>query len=132
MEDKKMYRIIIAGCRYFEDYESLKKMAGEVIESIRIAEPEAKIMIVSGGANGADKLGERFAKENGFDVKVFPANWTLYGKSAGPVRNREMLMFAKEQKGILIAFWDGVSRGTANMIKISKDAGIPVFIFNFS
>ena len=132
MEEKKEYRIIIAGCRYFEDYEYVRKMAGEITESIQIAEPDAKITIVSGAANGADKLGERFAKEKGFDVKRFPANWTLYGKSAGPVRNREMLMFAKEKKGILIAFWDGVSRGTANMIKISKDAGIPVFTFNFS
>ena len=62
----------------------------------------------------------------------FPADWKVYGKQAGPVRNRQMLNYAKEEQGALLAFWDGKSRGTKNMIDIAKDAGIIVKVVSIT
>lgn len=117
-------RLIIAGSRDFTDYPLLKKELDRLIHEIQKEYPGTKIVIVSGGARGADLLGERFAKENGFAMVRFPAKWNLYGKQAGPIRNRQMLEYAKEGIPMLMAFWDGVSRGTRNMVDISREAGI--------
>jgi len=73
--------------------------------------------VVSGGAQGVDRLGEEWAKLNSIPVKVYPADWERHGKAAGPIRNAEMSIYA----GGLIAFWDGVSKGTAHMIDMMRD-----------
>ncbi len=65
---------------------------------------------------GADALGERWAKENDIPVKVFPANWDKHGKAAGPIRNKQMAAYGE----MLIAFWDGKSSGTGNMISLAE------------
>ena len=110
MSETKTYRIIIAGSRDFENYEVVKTKAAAVIKAIKEKEPEAKIEIVSGGARGVDSLGERFAREYGYKLWRFPADWNAYGRAAGPIRNRQMLEFAMERKPVLIAFWNGVSK----------------------
>ena len=69
-----------------------------------------------------DALGERFAKEHNLGLKVVPADWKTYGRSAGPRRNEQMARMA----GTLIAFWDGKSRGTKNMIDTVKRLGLRV------
>ncbi len=97
-------KTIIAGCRTFTDYATAK----QVLDKIQnITE------IVSGAAEGADSLGERHAKENKIPLKQFPADWDTYKKAAGPLRNKEMAIYAD----VLIAFWDGKSKGTKNMIE---------------
>lgn len=68
--------------------------------------------VISGTANGADKLGEEFAERNNIKVERYPANWDKNGKKAGYLRNVEM---AKEAD-CLIAIWDGKSKGTKHMI----------------
>lgn len=73
--------------------------------------------LISGGAPGADSLGERFATEMQFPVKLFPADWDTYGTAAGPIRNRQMAEHATH----LIAFWDGISHGTRNMIDVANE-----------
>jgi hypothetical protein len=129
-------RIIIAGSRTFNDYEFLKVKCNEIINSYFLGgwvSPNLEnVTIISGGANGADKLGERFAKENNIECKLFPANWDAYGKSAGYKRNLEMAYYAKEMYGVLIAFWDGKSRGTNHMIDIAKQLGLNVYIFSYN
>ena len=85
---------------------------------------ENTIIIVSGGARGADLLGERYAQENGFAIERYPADWDRYGKSAGPRRNREMA----KAGDYVICFWDGESRGTKSMIEYAKVFGKPVTI----
>ena len=80
--------------------------------------------VVSGGARGVDRLGEIFAEKNGLPVKVFPADWTKFGKSAGHRRNREMAQYADA----LVAVWDGVSPGTKGMILEMKKLKKLVFI----
>lgn len=80
--------------------------------------------VVSGGARGADALGEMYANAKGIPVKLFPADWNKYGKSAGPVRNAQMAAYAEA----LIAVWDGESRGTKNMIEQAKLKGLAVYV----
>ena len=113
-------RIIIAGSRNFNDYDFLKR---EVLNIVKYDNRRKEyVKIISGCARGADTLGERFAKEFGLEVKKFPADWDGLGKRAGYVRNAEMAKFAVEDNndGMLIAFWDGQSRGTKHMIDLAK------------
>ena len=109
-------RIIIAGSRNFCDYNLLATSVKEYLDTL----DNSNIVIISGTARGADQLGERFANEYGIQTKRFPANWNEYGKSAGPIRNRQMAEYAAEGHGVLFAFWDGKSRGTKNMIDLAK------------
>jgi hypothetical protein len=120
-------RIIIAGSRNFTNYAVLRH---NVINILLILSPCGKpnAEIISGTANGADKLGERFANEYEYPIKRFPANWDLYGKSAGYRRNEQMALYAKEDYGVLIAFWDGKSKGTKHMIDLANKHGLKVFV----
>jgi len=106
-------RIVVAGCRYYEDYDTAKKYIDMCINKIR---QEYTIIFLSGGCKGADMLGERYAKENGFNIEYYPAEWSKYGKKAGPKRNFQM---AKDCDYV-ICFWDGKSSGTASMISYAK------------
>jgi len=117
-----MYKVIIAGGREFSDYEYLRSCADADLAGIT-----DDIEIVSGGASGADALGERYAKEKGRTVALFPADWNRYGRSAGPRRNRQMAEYADA----LIAFWDGQSRGTKNMIDTATAKGLKVSVHNY-
>jgi len=69
-------------------------------------------------------LGEHYAKEKGYKITQFPANWKRYGKAAGPKRNQEMANYAD----VLIAFWDGKSRGTKHMIELAKNRNLKIKI----
>ncbi len=112
-------RIVIAGCRDYTNYGEAKKYIDFCISNIR---KENEIIIISGGAKGADSLGERYAKENGFKVEKYPADWDRYGKSAGPKRNKQMA----EVCDYVICFWDGKSKGTKTMIEYAKQYGKPI------
>ena len=130
-------RVIIAGVREFNDFKLLesnlhkifKQLADEKLISAYIN--ESNIEIICGKARGADTLGELFAKIYHFPIKYFPADWDTYGKSAGYIRNTKMAKYAKEDNGVLIAFWDGKSKGINHMIDIAKSRGIRVFIVNY-
>lgn len=126
-----MTRIIIAGSRKFNDYITLLKYLDNMgIHLINTIDP---IEIVSGHAAGADMLGERFAKAYGYPLKVFPAEWDKYGKSAGPIRNEEMAKYASEaNRGILVAFPMGESPGTRNMIETAKRYGLEIDVYEQS
>ncbi len=83
--------------------------------------------VVSGGAKGADLCGESWAEGAGLPVKVFPADWNKHGRSAGPIRNKQMADYLVEAgDGMVILFPGG--KGTANMQKVAMDAGIPVHV----
>lgn len=115
-------RVIIAGSRSFSDYDLLSDKCDNLLGRLNTN----AIEIVSGGCQGPDSLGEAYAEEKGYKITRFPANWKEHGKSAGPIRNREMA----EYSDALIAFWDGVSRGTKNMIKEAKKRNLSVRIIN--
>lgn len=85
------------------------------------------VEIASGCARGADKLGELYAEQRGYQVIKFPADWDRHGKSAGYIRNEQMAKYANA----LVAFWDGTSRGTKHMIGLAKKHGITVRVIIF-
>lgn len=120
-----MIKVIIAGTRDFNDYAFFKKNVDYFLQGINPNNEE--IEIVSGNARGADKLGERYAKEHNLPVKLFPANWDKYGKRAGYLRNQEMANYSD----VLIAFWDEKSKGTKHMIDIAKKQDLTVIVVGY-
>ena len=115
------FRVIIAGSRGFCDYCRLAVVCDKLLQEIA---KSRQITVISGGANGADSLGEHYAQERGYALILFPAKWEQYGKAAGPIRNRQMA----DNSDALIAFWDGHSLGTRNMIVEATRKGIEVRI----
>lgn len=101
-------KTIIAGSRGFRDYELLLKVVGAVNWPIT--------EVVSGGARGADSLGERWALANNISIVQFIPNWNTLGRSAGHIRNAEMSNYADA----CIVFWDGISAGSRGMINLAK------------
>lgn len=118
-----MIKVIVAGGRDFENYHLLQK---KLVHYFRNLAPE-DVEIVSGGARGADKLGERFAEEHGCPLAIFNADWDRWGKSAGYRRNTEMANYADA----CVVFWDGKSKGTKHMIDIATKQGIPVKVIRY-
>lgn len=104
-------KIIIAGGRDFNNFgmveATMQRFENEVSE------------IVCGDARGADSLGADWAKMHAVPVAHFPADWEKYGKAAGHIRNKEMAEYAD----FLVAFWDGESKGTLNMINTMEQLG---------
>jgi hypothetical protein len=115
------FRVIIAGSRTFNDYEYLEKKCDTLLSK------KENIKIISGGASGADKLGERYSKKKGYKLSVFLADWNRFGKSAGPRRNKKM----GDNADALIAFWDGQSRGTKHMIDYANSINLKVRVVNY-
>ena len=121
-------RVVIAGCRDYNNYDEAKKYIDFCISEIRKVN---EIIIISGGAKGADTLGERYAEENGFKVEKYPADWKRYGKSAGPLRNKQMA----EISDYVICFWDEKSQGTKSMISYARKRltnNLRLFVMKFA
>ena len=117
------FRVIIAGSRKYDDYETLREKCDKIL-SQKLADENCNVVVVSGGASGADALGERYARERGLAVESHPADWARYGRSAGPRRNAEMA----ETADALIAFpKEGEKNiGTQNMIKLARAKGLQI------
>jgi YspA, cpYpsA-related SLOG family len=114
-------KVIVAGTRKFNDYPLLCRKCDYYLQD------QNEIEIVSGCATGADKLGEKYAKERGFKVKQFPADWAGLGKKAGYERNKQMAEYAE----CLLVFWDGASLGTKHMIDLARQNGLEVRIIQY-
>ena len=108
-------RLIIAGTRDFNSFESLEREVIDFLEELNGGSAKGT-EIISGTARGADKLGEKFARKYSLTLTKCPANWDEYGKSAGYRRNVDMADYANA----CIVFWDGESKGTKHMIDIAK------------
>jgi hypothetical protein len=118
-----MIKVIIAGGRKFNDYKLLETSMDKLLVNYDWDQVE----IVSGKASGADTLGERYANSRGMSIKEFPADWENYGNYAGPIRNALMADYATH----CAVFWDGYSRGSANMINVAKAAGLKVKVIHY-
>lgn len=118
-----MFKVIIAGGRDYIDYTKLCKVCDKMLSRNK----KEEIEIVSGGARGADKLGETYARQREIPFKRFPAKWDKYGKSAGYKRNEEMAEYADA----LIAFWDGESKGTEHMINLAEKRGLKTAVIKY-
>ena len=103
-------KLAVVGSRGFDNYNLLNTY----LTKIHLREPIT--CIVSGGAKGADKLSERWAKENNIPTKIFYPDWDKFGKRAGFLRNNDIITEADK----ILACWDGISNGTKNSIELSK------------
>lgn len=113
------YRWIVAGSRDFQNYKLLEQELDKIKDEIG--------EIVCGEARGADTFGRIYGESHGIPVKSFPANWALYGSSAGYVRNHDMGEYAHKA----IIFWNGQSPGSKNMIERMKDLGKEVTVIKY-
>lgn len=113
-------KLAIVGCRTFNDYDLLCTYA----TYIAVKSPHSFVTIISGGARGADSLAEQYAREYGYDTKIFKPEWDKYGKAAGFLRNGTIVANCD----MVLAFWDGKSQGTADTIARAKKAKKPTFI----
>lgn len=116
MEQNSSKKILICGSRTITDEQAVFRILDEELFSDipRIRE------IVSGGARGIDHIGEKWAHQHGIGVRLFVPQWEkggVYGRSAGIVRNRQMVDYADE----VIAIWDGQSKGTESTIGFARD-----------
>lgn len=118
--------VLIAGSRTFTNYLLFMDELSSHIDT------KAKLCIVSGGAKGTDSLAERYAKEHKIPIKIFPADWNNFGKSAGYKRNRQMHEFlAQHSKRKCICFWDGQSKGTAHNFELAKEFHTELEVIRF-
>ena len=118
------FKVIIAGSRGFSNYKLLREECNKFLREKRKTD---NIIIVSGGAQGADSLGEKYSQDEGFDLEVYPAQWKKFGRSAGFRRNEQMA----EVADALIAFWDGKSHGTKHMIDIMNAKNLLVKVVDY-
>lgn len=109
-------RIIVCGSRTWADEAAIR-------ERLHGLPPESTI--VHGNAPGADRMAAKVAHVLGLEVERHDAQWGTYGKQAGIIRNREMAALGADA---CFAFWDGVSRGTAHMIREARQRGIPTHV----
>ena len=112
------YRVLVCGGRDFDDHELMFRVLNGIL-SDRWGEG---LTIIHGGARGADRLAGSWAEYKGLDIEVYPADWKRYGKQAGFIRNAQML--EEGEPDLVVAFEGGV--GTAMMVKLAREAGVPV------
>lgn len=109
-------KVIVAGSRTISDLtlvaEAIRESGFEITE------------VVSGGAMGVDRAGERWAKNAQIPVRQFIPDWKREGKRAGFIRNRQMAEYADA----LVAVWDGKSRGTEHMIREAKRRVLKIYV----
>ncbi len=84
----------------------------------------APTAILCGEARGPDTWGRMWAEARGIPVVSYPADWEHHGRSAGMIRNREMITAADA----VLALWDGKSKGTGHAIALARRRGIPVYL----
>ena len=95
-------KVAVIGSREFDDYDRLK----EALDRINMTH------LVSGGADGGDTLGERYADENGIPKTIHLPDWKRYNKAAGFIRNQLIIDDAE----LIVACWDGKSGGTKDSL----------------
>jgi len=110
-------KVIIAGSRHLSDMATVERaMSDAALAGIVPTE------VVSGGARGADALGEAWARRRSIPVRVFEARWDEYGNGASPIRNEEMASYGQA----LVALPSATSRGTRDMLRRARAHGLRV------
>jgi len=105
-------RILIAGGRDFSDYDMIYNELRDYSEGVKT--------VISGGARGADTLGERWAFDHKAEVEEYPALWEEYGRAAGPIRNQVMLDVGIPD--LVVVFPGG--EGSKDMVRKARKAGV--------
>jgi hypothetical protein len=118
------FKVIIAGGRDFHSFPILRIHMDHLLKE---KAKTCKITIISGGARGADTLGEKYAQLRHYKVIKMKADWKKHRRSAGFVRNKDMLDLASG----VVCFWNKRSKGTKHMIDITAKANKPLRIINY-
>ncbi len=113
-------RVVVGGSRTFQDYSFLSHALDRCLSRIM---KEYQIIILSGHCRGTDALAERYAKERGLSLEIYPADWSL-GRKAGPLRNQKMIDLAD----YVVAF-PGGGPGTKSLIRLAEKKGLPMRIY---
>ena len=118
-------RVLIYGGRDFEAGPEAWRWLGEHIFNYQLADWEMdEIVVISGGARGADRFGENAAEHWNIELEIYPADWGTHGKAAGYIRNQQML-----DSGVDVAVQFPGGRGTADMRRRLDKAGVKVYEF---
>ena len=112
-------KLLVAGSRGCKDQKFVNKILDELHNEHKISE------IISGGAEGADTLGEGWAIQNHIAIDRFVPNWQVYGNAAGFRRNAQMVDLCNRA----CIFWDGDSKGTKITIGLLEQKGIKTHLF---
>lgn len=113
--------LAVVGSRSFRKYVLLKRELDKIRQTLKIS------AIISGGAYGADKLGERYAEENEIPIILLLPDWKKHGRGAGLKRNSDIV----DQADYVIAFWDGHSKGTLDTINKTKKTSKKLKVIEF-
>ena len=126
-----MFTILVCGGRKYSDVDKLYCALDSVVDKQGLWHPDypnncvgQELLIVSGGARGADSLARDWAEVRGARINEYLPNWSKYGLRAGPLRNQEML--DNERVDLVVAFPGGA--GTADMVRRAQKARIEVKI----
>ena len=120
-------RIIVTGSRNFDNYALLEDRLDCLTYGIK-----GEIEIVSGNETEAGLLGERYAREKGLPFHIIKPEWEKDGGRTGPFRNQRMLDYASEKYPMVVAFWDGSSSETKDMITRAEKADIYTEVVNIN
>ena len=107
-------RVLVCGSRNWTD-------ADAILEALVALGPVIEV-VIEGEAPGADSLAREAAQRLDIPVLKFPADWTKYGKAAGPIRNQQML--DEGHPDLVLAFPLQASRGTWDMVRRARLANI--------
>lgn len=102
--------LAVIGGRTYNNYSELESVVDSIVLGFGVT------TIVSGGADGADTLAEKYAKERGLNTIIHIPNWEKHGHAAGLIRNKDIIGDSE----IVVAFWDKKTRGTENSINLAK------------
>jgi hypothetical protein len=111
-------QVAVIGSRGFNDYELVVR----TLSNLNIT------LLISGGAKGADSLGERYANENDIQTLIFKPDWEKHGKAAGMIRNTNIV----DNSELIVAFWDQISKGTKDSIDKAKKLGKKIVVININ
>lgn len=120
-----MRKVMVCGGRTFDDDETLFSVLDGLCNVYPVDPYDTTI--ISGGARGADSLANEYAHSRGLELIECPADWERYGKSAGYRRNADMV----KQADVVVAFWDGESKGTKHSIDLTLAAGKPLLVVTY-
>lgn len=113
INNEEPFKLMISGSRSIKNL----KMIFDELEKIYAAHPD--IILISGGAKGVDSIAEEWGRFRKLPIEQHKPDWAKYGKGAGIVRNKEMVLAAD----FVLIFWDGESKGTKSVIDFCEKQG---------
>ena len=112
----------MCGGRNYADAAKVNATLDNIVENIQLTASNQSVRLIHGAARGADSLAAAWSSSRGLAATAYPAKWDIHGRSAGFVRNKQML--DEGQPHLVVAFPGGA--GTAMMIRIARSAGVTV------